>query len=89
MQYSDYFCRKQWSRQDADSSDERARSRAHSETVGSSTVARNGPSSTRSVSDTAQKIGRFEMADNGALFFDEVGGGSRPVENVRNYSVRR
>jgi hypothetical protein len=28
------------------------------------------------------------MADKGTLFLDEVGGGSRPVENVRDYKAR-
>ena len=46
MQYSDHFYYKQWRRQDADSSDERGRSRVPGETAGSSTLARNGPSST-------------------------------------------
>jgi hypothetical protein len=46
MQYSDHLYYKQRGRQDADSSDERGRSRVPGETGGSSPVARNGPSST-------------------------------------------
>jgi len=40
------------------------------------------------VSDIGQTIGSFEMADKGTLFFDEVGAGSRPVENVSDYRSR-
>jgi transcriptional regulator with GAF, ATPase, and Fis domain len=34
------------------------------------------------VSDIAQRVESFEMADKGTLFFAEVGAGSRPAENV-------
>ena len=42
-QYSDHLYYKQWGRQDADSSDERRRSRVPGDTLGLSAIAQNGP----------------------------------------------
>src|SRR5882724_7194321 len=93
MQYSDHLYYKQWKRQDADSSDERGRGRVPEETVGSSTVARNGPSCTEYVSkQVAANLKGVSLADSAAVKnlagnqaerrFDRIIGNSAALECV-------
>jgi len=93
MQYSDHLYYKQWKRQDADSSDERGRGRVPEETVGSSTVARNGPSCTEYVSkQVAATLKGVSLADSAAVKnlagdqaarrFDRIIGNSAALECV-------